>query len=231
MDPIKIAILEDNAETRQALAYILNTSPGLSCVGASGRGEEALEQFPPLKPDLVLLDVQLPGISGLECLRRIAPLLPQSQFMMLTVLEDYDTIFEALRSGATGYLLKSSPPGKIVESLRELHAGGSPISSQIARQIITAFRGSPVGISPAAGPSPVQTGAADPETGAENIRQHPDLSGRESVVLHWLAKGYLYKEVAQELGISPGTVRTHVQRIYRKLHVRSKTEAAAKLTR
>ena len=215
MDPIKIAILEDNDGTRQALAYILNTTPGLSCIATSSRGEEALKKFPSLKPDVLLLDIQLPGMSGVECLRKLAPLLPQSQFMMLTVLEDYDTIFEALRAGATGYLLKSTPPGKIVEAIQELHAGGSPISSQIARQIISSFSVS------SAKPS-------NPKS-EDEIFYHPDLSERESEVLHWLSKGYLYKEVARELGISAGTVRTHVQRIYRKLHVRSKTEAASKV--
>ncbi len=229
MSPIRTAILEDDNEARQALAYILGHAAGLELAGASASGEDALVCFPSLRPDVVLIDIQLPGMNGIECLRALAPLLPGTQFMMLTVVEDYDNIFAALRGGATGYLLKSTPPAKIIEAVQELHAGGSPISSQIARHVISVFRET-------AGQAPRRTGdAADTmrtkDVVLAEVFQHPDLSDRESEVLHWLAKGCLYKEVAAQLAISPATVRTHVQRIYRKLHVRSKTAAASKIRR
>lgn len=214
-DAITVGIVEDSADARQSLAFIVHTSPGLKCIGACSTAEEAVPTFSALRPNVVLCDINLPRMSGIEFVRKMHPILPQTQFLMLTVLEDYETIFAALRAGATGYLIKSTPPGKLLEAIHEIFAGGSPMSSQVARQVISAWK------------------EGDEPKGAhqDHIESftHADLSERECEVLRLISRGFLYKEVAETLGISQGTVRTHIQRIYRKLHVRSKIEAMQKL--
>ena len=202
---IKVALVEDSPEEREALFYLLRGSPGFACVGAFSTGEEALETLPALAPDVVLMDIHLPGISGIECIRRLKSTLPATRVMMLTVFEDHDRIFESLRAGASGYLLKKTPPARLLEAVQELHQGGAPMSGPIARQVVAAFQ------------SP-----------AEGNAQFEQLSGREQEILHLLNQGFLYKEIANRLGIALGTVRTHIARIYDKLHVRSRAQAMLK---
>ncbi len=203
---IAVAIVEDNRDLLESLRKLVNDTAELDCVATCPDGETALRRLPPLRPDVVLMDIALPGMSGVDCIRQLKPLLPQTQVMMLTVLEDYDQIFQSLRAGATGYLLKDAASQKLVESIRDLHAGGSPMSNSIARKVVVAFR--ELGSS------------AGPESA---------LSLREEEVLRRLARGHRYKEIAAEPGVAADTVRTHVQNIYKKLHVHSKAEAVRRL--
>jgi DNA-binding NarL/FixJ family response regulator len=203
---IRVAVVEDRPEERESLVALLDGTPGFTCVAACASADEALEALPACRPDIVLMDIQLPGMSGVECVRRLSPVLPQTQLMMLTVLEDHDLIFRSLAAGATGYLLKKTPPTKLLEAIRDLHAGGAPMSGQVARKVVAAFRRTSANETPASRLSPV-----------------------EQSVLERLARGLLYKEAAQELGISMSTVRTHVWHIYRKLQVHNRTEAILKL--
>lgn len=204
---IAVSIVEDDAPAREILADWLKHSPGFKCVGQHGTVEHALECLPAEKPSVVLMDINLPGMSGIEGVRRLKPQLPGTQFLMLTVYEDADHIFDALAAGATGYLLKQTPRNELLESVREVHAGGSPMTGNIARRVVQAFhREEPGG----------------PESG--------NLSQREREVLELLARGYLYKEIMSELQVSRGTVNTYVRRIYEKLHVRSRWQAVAKFS-
>lgn len=209
---IQVAIVEDQRDVREGLRFMIHQSPGFRCVAACASAEEALRVLPAARPDVVLMDIQLPGLSGIECLRRLSGTLPKAAIAMLTVFEDDEKVFEALRAGATGYLLKSTPPEKLLDALRELHAGGSPMSGQIARKVIRQL----------------VEGAPAPAAEAPAL---PDLSPREREILDLLAKGHRYKEVAHRLGISLDTVRTHIRHVYEKLQVHSRTEAMLKLTR
>ena len=202
---IRVALVEDEREEREGLAYLLNRTVGFACVAACASAEEALTIIPACHPEVVLMDIHLPGMSGIDCVRELKARLPNAQVMMLTVFEDYTRIFQALRAGASGYLLKKTPPAKLLEAIQELHAGGAPMSGQIARQVVEAFQG------------PVSS----PSGGAK-------LSATEEKVLQLLARGLLYKEVADELEIKMSTVRTHIGRIYKKLHARNRTEAIQK---
>lgn len=202
---IKVSIVEDDPKAREILVDWINRAEGLRCVSNHGSGEDAVEFMPAQKPEIVLMDINLPGMNGPECVRRLKPLLPDTQFMMLTVYEDSDHIFQALQSGATGYLLKQTPRAALISALREVKVGGSPMTANIARKVVKAFHQ----VSP-----PQQTTA--------------ELSTRESEVLQLLAQGYLYKEIADTLGISLPTVNTYIRRIYEKLHVRSRAQAIAK---
>ncbi len=202
---IRLAVVEDHAEERDNLVELLNSSPGFVCVAACGSAKEALRVLPDRKPDIVLMDIQMAGMSGIDCVRELQPMLADVQVMMLTVVEDHERIFQSLAAGATGYLLKKTPPPKLLEAIRELHAGGSPMSGQVARKVVAAFRQAPASKS------------ADER-----------LSPIEESVLQRLARGLLYKEVAEELDIAISTVRTHVWRIYRKLQVHNRTEAILK---
>lgn len=205
---IRVAVVEDRPADFDPLAQLLSESPGFACVAACRSASEALAALPGCRPDIVLMDIQLPGRSGIDCVRDLLPLLPDTQFMMLTVVEDHDLIFRALAAGATGYLLKKTvkiQPAILLEAIRELRAGGAPMSGQIARQVVASFRQAPAGES-----------ADSP------------LSPAERNVLQRLARGLLYKEVADDLGISTGTVRTHVWHIYHKLHAHNRTEAILK---
>jgi DNA-binding NarL/FixJ family response regulator len=203
---IQVALIEDRPEDLEYLEDLLNRSADFHCVAACVSGTDALQRLPSLRPEIVLVDIQLPDMSGIDCVRQLSETLVGTQFMMLTVLEDHDLIFRSLAAGATGYLLKKTPSKKILESMRELAAGGAPMSGQVARKVVAAFRQpTPKAIAPSR------------------------LSPVEQEVLRQLARGLLYKEVAEELGISVSTVRTHVWHIYRKLQVHNRTEAILKL--
>ena len=171
-----------------------------------GSAESALAALPAAKPEVVLMDINLPGLNGIECVRQLKPLLPDTQFLMLTVYEDADHIFNALMVGATGYLLKQTPRNELLAALKQVHAGGSPMTSNIARKVVQSFQR--------------HSQAAD----AADV----ELSPREAEVLELLARGYLYKEIAEALAISLPTVNTYIRRIYEKLHVRSRAQAVAK---
>ena len=206
--PINVSIVEDSENVRTTLARILNRTEGFQCVSHYANAEAALEHLPKDKPDVVLMDINLPGINGVECVRRLKPLLPGMQVMMLTVYEDTENIFNALAAGATGYMLKRTPKAELLEAIREVRAGGSPMTTHIARKVVQSFQ---------------QAGASTQP--AENLSQ------REQEVLDLLSQGFLYKEIAEKLGISYETVHTYIRRIYEKLQVRTRTEAVAKFLR
>lgn len=201
-------MVEDSPDERDALFFLIKGSRGFACVGAFSNGEEALDKLPALAPDVVLMDIHLPGMSGIECIRRLKAILPSTRVTMLTVFEDHDRIFESLRAGASGYLVKKTPPAKLLEAIQELHAGGAPMSAPIARQVVAAFQ--------------------EPAGGKDRFEE---LSKREDEILRLLNQGFLYKEIADQLGLAIGTVRTHISRIYDKLHVRSRAQAMMKASR
>ncbi|HLP06993.1 MAG TPA: response regulator transcription factor [Opitutaceae bacterium] len=204
--PIRVAVVEDDPDVRALLCQWLREEPGFECVCEAPNAEVAFAKLPDLKPDVVLHDIVLPGKSGIESVARLKPLLPQTQFVMLTVYEDVEHIFAALSAGATGYMLKRTPRPALVEALREVHAGGSPMSTSIARKVVQSLHQ----------PRRPATSAAT-----------EGLSARENQVLELLARGHLYKEIADEIGISVPTVNTYIRRIYEKLHVRSRAQAVA----
>ncbi|GIX50415.1 MAG: DNA-binding response regulator [Limisphaera sp.] len=209
---IAVAIIEDDAPAREILAQWLRRADGFRCVGEYDSAESALRQLPGVKPDVVLVDINLPGLNGIECVRRLKPQLPQAQFVMLTVYEDADHIFDALKAGATGYLLKQTTRQELLAAVRQVHAGGSPMTSNIARKVVQSFQQKPA-------PAPA---------GTDESPQTAELSPREREVLDLLARGYLYKEIADTLNISLPTVNTYIRRIYEKLHVRSRWQAVAR---
>ena len=200
---ISVAIVEDEARVRVQLAKIINEAPGFRCQGSYSSGEEALREISRQPADVVLMDINLPKMSGVECTLRLKKLLPQMQIVMLTVYDDSEKIFKALEMGASGYLLKRSPSKEILNAVMEVHRGGSPMSSYIARIVVQSFRK-----------------RTNPES--------PDLSPREAEVLALVAKGYINKEIADQLGVGLETVRSYLKSIYEKLHVCSRTEAAMK---
>jgi DNA-binding NarL/FixJ family response regulator len=204
---IAVAIVEDDVPAREILAGWIRNAPGFRCVGEFDDAETALAKLPIEKPSVVLFDINLPGMNGIECVRRLKPRLPDTQFVMVTVYEDANHIFNALSAGASGYLLKQTRRNELIEALKDVHAGGSPMSSQIARKVVQNFYR-----------NETQT------AGGETV----ELSGREREVLELLARGYLYKEIAEMLKISVQTVNTYIRRIYEKLHVRSRAQAVAK---
>ncbi|HEX9045512.1 MAG TPA: response regulator transcription factor [Verrucomicrobiae bacterium] len=204
---IAVSIVEDDTPAREILAEWVNQAAGLKCVGSHATVEEALERIPGEKPSVVLMDINLPGLSGIEGVRRLKPVLPGTQFLMLTVYEDTDHVFEALSAGATGYLLKQTRRSELLDSIKDVNAGGSPMTSNIARRVVQAFYRQEPG---------------EPESAK--------LSQREREVLELLARGYLYKEIIDSLGVSRGTLNTYVRRIYEKLHVRSRSQAVAKFS-
>jgi DNA-binding NarL/FixJ family response regulator len=202
---IAVSIVEDDAQARKILAGWISRAPGFRLTGEWGDAETAVPALTDKKPNVVLMDINLPGMSGVEAVKRLKPALPETQFVMLTVYEDADHIYNALASGATGYLLKQTPREELLSALTEVHQGGSPMTSNIARKVVQSFRQAPAS-APAAG----------------------ELSPREQEVLDLLARGYLYKEIAERLNISIPTVNTYVRRMYEKLHVRSRAQAVAK---
>jgi DNA-binding NarL/FixJ family response regulator len=206
--PIKISIVEDSDKFRETLARVLNRAEGFRCISQYPNAEDALKALPQDKPEVVLMDINLPGMNGVECVRQLKQLLPAVQVMMLTVYEDTENIFNALAAGATGYMLKRTPRDELLDAIREVHRGGSPMTTHIARKVVQSFQRA----APAA--SPTET-----------------LSPREQEVLDCLAQGFLYKEIAEKLSISYETVHTYIRRIYEKLQVRTRTEAVAKFLR
>jgi len=199
---IKIAVVEDDKTVREGLKMLIDGSPGLSCVSAFHCGEDALEDIPKIIPDVVLMDINLPGISGIDCIRSMKEQDLQTLFIMLTVFEDADAIFDSLAAGASGYILKNTPPSKLLEAILEVQRGGSPMSGEIARKVVASFQKTDI--------------KTDNDFG---------LTKREDELLSYLAKGYLYKEIADVMYISIDTVRSHIRHIYEKLHVKTRTEA------
>jgi DNA-binding NarL/FixJ family response regulator len=204
---IRVAIVEDDDDIRSSLATIVSRAHGFKLVGQFTSAEEALTKLPDSNPSVVLMDIQLPGMNGIDCVRRLKTQLPSVQVVMLTVYEDSDQVFQSLRAGASGYLLKRTPSSRILESIRDVVAGGSPMTGHIARKIVQFFN--------------QQSRPSELE----------ELTGREKEVLEALARGGLYKEIADSLGISLDTVRKHLQSIYQKLHVHSRTDAVVKYLR
>ena len=203
--PITISLVEDDRNTRENLAALLSGETRLRCLGAHATGEAAVACIPVEKPDVALVDINLPGMSGIECVGRLKEKLPKLQILMLTRFEQSDLIFNSIRAGASGYLLKTTPAPELIQAIEQVHAGGAPMSMQIARKVVDHFR-------------QIQKPASDVET----------LTQREQEILELLAKGYYYKEISDRLGISYNTVRTHLQHIYEKLHVQSRTGAVLK---
>ncbi len=208
MDDITLAIVDDDAAMRSILTDWLQPAEGFRCLSDFGSVEEALLRLPEVKPAVVLMDINMPGLSGIECVRQLKPLLPATQFVMLTVYEDADHIFQALMAGASGYLLKQTPREELLTAIREVHAGGSPMTSNIARKVVQYFQQLQA--------RPSQTPAAE------------DLSPREREVLGLLARGYMYKEIADSLGLSVPTINTYIRRVYDKLQVKSRSQAVAR---
>ena len=207
--PITVSIVEDSDQLRNTLARVLNRADGFECVSTYPNAEAALEDLPQKKPNAVLMDINLPGMNGVECTRKLKEAVPGIQIVMLTVYEDTENIFNALAAGASGYLLKRTTTPELLESLREVHRGGSPMTAHIARKVVQSFQR--------------EKSAAAAAT--------EDLSPREREVLDCLSQGFLYKEIAEKLGISYETVHTYIRRIYEKLQVRTRTEAVAKFLR
>jgi DNA-binding NarL/FixJ family response regulator len=205
---IKVSIVEDNDQLRATLARLIGKADGFQFVSQFASAETALEGLPRDRPEVVLMDINLPGINGVECVRRLKQVAPEIAAVMLTAYEDTENIFNALAAGATGYLLKRAPRAELLEAIREVHVGGSPMTTHIARKVVQSFQKAP----------------ASPQTGEA-------LSTREQEVLDCLSQGFLYKEIAEKLGISYETVHTYIRRIYEKLQVRTRTEAVAKFLR
>jgi DNA-binding NarL/FixJ family response regulator len=218
--PIRVATVEDDPEVREGLTWLFRSTPEFECVAACASGEDALHTLPIAKPDVIFLDINLPGKSGLECIPVLKRQCPKVQISMLTVFEDDESIFQALRAGASGYLLKKTPPAGILDAARDLHAGGSPISSQIARKLVEVFNANRNASLAARPRTTVATAPEEAET---------HLCARERQILDLLARGHRYKEIADELNITIHTVRTFIRRMYEKLHVQSRTEAVNKV--
>jgi DNA-binding NarL/FixJ family response regulator len=203
--PIRVALVEDDEEIRADLGRRISLWPGLGFAGAFADAESALTELPRCLPDVVLMDINLPGADGIECVRELKGKLPNTQFVMLTVYEDGDRLFNSLMAGASGYLLKRTPPDQLLAAVRDVHLGGAPMTSEIARRVVQYFQHIPAPVS--------------------DVQK---LALREQEVLNQLAKGYRYKEIEANLQISSGTLRTYIVRIYQKLHVHSRTEAVVK---
>jgi DNA-binding NarL/FixJ family response regulator len=199
---ITVSIVEDDVKVRGTLARMIDANEGFFCVSQHPDAENALKEIPTTRPDVVLMDINLPGMNGVNCVRRLKELLPQTQVVMLTVYENTNIIFSALSSGASGYLLKQSSPEQIIEAIREVHVGGSPMTSHIARKVVVSFQ-------KITNPS----------------QDYQKLTLREQQVIDWLTQGYTYQEIADTLKISYATVHTHVRHIYDKLHIQSRTQA------
>jgi len=203
---ITLAIVEDLDEVREGLKQFLSLNPEFTVLDTFSSAEDALQQLPELTPDIVIMDINLPDMNGIECIRQMKGKSPATQFMMFTVYENDEKVFEALKAGASGYLLKNTGLLQLTEALKELHNGGSPMSANIARKLVTLFR--------------------------DNEKESPDLeqlTKREKELLQLLAKGLLYKEISEQLFITLNTVKQHIHNIYEKLHVQNRTEALNKV--
>ncbi|MGZ3924706.1 MAG: response regulator [Flavisolibacter sp.] len=202
---IAVSIVEDMKDVRESLQRMIGSADGFLCLSTYCNAEEALIELPQLNPDIVLMDINLPGMNGIECIKKVKAVCPQIQFMMFTIYEDSQQVFEALAAGASGYLLKKTSKEKILEALHELQDGGSPMSAHIARKVVGYFQKE------------------------KDKRDNGSLlSQREKEVLELLAKGFLYKEIGDKLAITAGTVGQHIHKIYEKLHVQNRTEAVNK---
>lgn len=215
MSTIAVSIVEDDNQVRATLGRILNRSEGFKCVSQHANAEAALDALPQEKPDVVLMDINLPGINGVECARRLKQTAPQIQIVMLTVYEDSESIFKALAAGATGYMLKRTPKDELLDAIKDVQKGGSPMTTHIARKVVQAF----------------QQASSSSKSTAEAVDPTANLSPREQEVLDCLSQGFLYKEISEKLGVSYETVHTYIRRIYEKLQVRTRTEAVAKFLR
>jgi len=208
MREISVCIVDDNKELRSALEEIVSMSDGYRCAGTMSTADEAIRKLPLLNPDVVLMDINLgSGETGIDCVRELKPRMPSTNFMMCTIYEEDEKIFEALSAGASGYILKKTAPNKLLESIRELFQGGAPMSSQIARKVVAAFQNKPV---------------------SGNAHNLEGLSPREKEILELLSRGLMYKEIAASLFIGQETVRKHVYHVYEKLHVSNRVEAVNK---
>lgn len=205
-EKITVSIVEDIEEIRESLRVLINGSSGFECIHVFADAEEALEKLPANEIHVVLMDIHLPGMDGIGCMKALKPVMPHTQFMMCTVYDDDDHIFDALQSGASGYILKRTSPAQILEAIRDLHEGGSPMSSEIARRVVDSMQKN--------------------RKPSEEVEL---LTERELEILDLLAKGFLYKEIAMELFISKETVKKHIHNIYDKLHVQNRTEALNKV--
>jgi RNA polymerase sigma factor (sigma-70 family) len=206
--PITVSIVEDSDKLRETLTRVLNRADGFRCLSEYANAEDALKNLPQARPDVVLMDINLPGMNGVECVRQLKKIAPEIQVMMLTVYEDTENIFDALAAGASGYMLKRIAGRELLEAIQEVQRGGSPMTTHIARKVVQSFQ---------------RTAAAAAQT--------ETLSEREQQVLDLLSRGLIYKEIAEKLGISYETVHTYIRRIYEKLQVRTRTEAVAKFLR
>lgn len=209
--PINVSIVEDNDQLRATLARLISRSEGFHCLSHFQNAEAALQTLPGEPPEVVLVDINLPGINGVEFVRRLKQAAPAIQAVMLTAYEDTENIFNALAAGAAGYLLKRAPRSELLEAIREVRRGGSPMTTHIARKVVQSFQ--------------------KPATAAQPTEPGETLSTREQEVLNLLSQGFFYKEIAEKLGISYETVHTYIRRIYEKLQVRTRTEAVAKFLR
>jgi DNA-binding NarL/FixJ family response regulator len=208
--PVSISIVEDNDQLRGTLAKVIGRTEGFRCVSDYANAEDALANLPNVRPDVVLMDINLPGLSGVECVRKLKALLPQTQVMMLTVYEDTENIFKALAAGANGYLLKRTPTKELIAAIHEVQRGGSPMTTHIARLVVQSFQ------------KPAAAAAQSADAPAAELYE------REQQVLDLLVQGLIYKEIAEKLNIGYETVHTYIRRIYEKLQVRTRTEAVAK---
>lgn len=213
---IQVIVVEDDSRLRSGLMEIINSDPECVCVGAFGSGEEALEKAPPLNPQVAVMDINLPGMDGIACVRQLAERLPTLQIVMLTVYQDTDNLFRALAAGAHGYLVKPARARDLLAAIRDIHRGGAPMTSALARKVVDAFRKQT---------TPSQPAASSVAPGGETS---DELAPREKEVLDLLAQGFSYKEIADKLNVAFATVHTYVLRIYKKLHVRSKNAAVAR---
>jgi DNA-binding NarL/FixJ family response regulator len=202
---IAISIVEDLKDVRESLSRAIESAPGFLCLSTYSNAEDALQDLPKINPDIVIMDINLPGMSGIDCIKKIKTTCPKQQFMMFTIYEDSELVYEALTAGASGYLLKKTPRDKILEALQELYEGGSPMNASIARKVVGYF----------------QRKIDSKDTEAQ-------LTPKEKEILELLSKGFLYKEIGGKLNITTGTVKQHIHKIYEKLHVQNRTEAINK---
>jgi DNA-binding NarL/FixJ family response regulator len=205
---VRVAVVEDEDWMRQSLAAQLERAPHVRCIASYPTGEQALRGLPEVRPDVVLMDINLPGMNGIECVRRLKEVLPETNILMLTVYEESDRIFDSLKAGASGYLLKRAPEQELLDAIMQVHAGGSPMTGLIARKVVQFFK---------------QLGQANPKL--------ERLSPREREILDLLSEGAPYKDIASTLGLSIHTIRMNIRSIYRKLHVHSRGEVVAKYMR
>jgi DNA-binding NarL/FixJ family response regulator len=205
METIRVSLVEDDVQTRQLISLWLSSAEGFACASEHGSAEEAIKALPKIAPDVVMMDINLPKLSGIDCVRHLKPVMPNAQFVMVTVYEDSEHLFDALAAGASGYLLKQTPMDELLAALRAVKNGGSPMTGSIARKVVRFFQVAP-----------------------SSKGDSPHLSPRERQVLELLAQGYLYKEIADLLKLSITTVNTHIRNIYEKLHVRSRSQAVAR---